>query len=74
MVDSELNLIERTWLIPAARMKGRREHLVPLTERAVVLIKEAIQAGEFARKAKVEHLRKERRSIPNDWPIFPSPT
>jgi integrase len=46
---AELNLKERTWLIPAARMKGGVSHLVPLAPRAVELIEEAITIGSNRR-------------------------
>lgn len=39
----ELNLAERTWLIPAERAKQAKPHLVPLTDRAVTLIREAME-------------------------------
>ena len=32
---SEIDLETRTWVIPAARMKSRREHRVPLSPRAI---------------------------------------
>jgi integrase len=35
---SEIDLETRTWVIPAARMKSRREHRVPLSPRAVELL------------------------------------
>ncbi len=38
---SEIDLKARTWTIPAARMKGKRPHLVPLSDLAVELLKEA---------------------------------
>lgn len=36
---SEFDLEHRLWTIPATRMKGGREHIVPLTEAAVALLK-----------------------------------
>lgn len=35
----ELNLEEKIWIIPAERMKARREHRVPLTDAAVEILK-----------------------------------
>ncbi|MCJ2067708.1 integrase arm-type DNA-binding domain-containing protein [Methylobacterium sp. J-030] len=35
----EIDLAERTWTVPAERMKGGREHRVPLCDRAVVILK-----------------------------------
>ncbi len=40
---AELDLEQKTWLIPAERMKGNRSHLVPLPDRAVELIKDALK-------------------------------
>jgi integrase len=37
---SEIDLSARLWTIPAARMKARREHRVPLTEEVVRLLEE----------------------------------
>ena len=37
---SEINLDEALWVIPAERMKKRREHVVPLSRQAVALIGE----------------------------------
>jgi integrase len=36
----EINVAEATWTIPAGRMKGGREHRVPLSERALELLAE----------------------------------
>ena len=38
---SEINLASRTWTVPATRMKARKEHRVPLTDRAVEILEEA---------------------------------
>lgn len=38
---SELDLDAAEWRIPAAKMKGRREHIVPLSEQAVALFRAA---------------------------------
>jgi integrase len=35
------------WTVPADRMKGRREHRVPLSRAAVALLKELPREGEF---------------------------
>jgi integrase len=37
---NEINLVERTWTIPAGRMKGGREHRVPLSDRAMAILEE----------------------------------
>ena len=38
---SEIDLTKRTWTVPAARMKARKEHRVPLSDRAVDVLMEA---------------------------------
>lgn len=43
MAKAELNLEQRLWLIPGDRMKGGLPHLVPLPDRAVKLIEEALK-------------------------------
>lgn len=50
MRQAELNLAERTWLIPAERTKSGRPHLVPLPSRAVTLIEEALKLAAFDRE------------------------
>ncbi len=37
---SEIDLQQRTWTIPAERMKARREHRIPLSARAVQILSE----------------------------------
>ncbi|WP_332770811.1 tyrosine-type recombinase/integrase [Phenylobacterium sp.] len=39
---SELDLDQGVWIVPPERMKGGRLHLVPLSDRAIALIREAI--------------------------------
>lgn len=46
----ELDLEQRTWTIPAARMKGGASHLVPLSARAVELVKEALTLAAEGRE------------------------
>lgn len=36
----EVNLVERVWVVPAERMKARRDHLVPLSGRAIEILEE----------------------------------
>jgi integrase len=36
---SEIDLHRRMWVIPASRMKGRKEHRVPLSDAAIRIIK-----------------------------------
>ncbi|MDE2939462.1 MAG: site-specific integrase [Chloroflexota bacterium] len=42
---SEVDLITGTWIIPAARMKARREHRVPLSRRAREILLEVQQGN-----------------------------
>jgi integrase len=41
----EIDLAAATWTIPAARMKMQREHRVPLSERALDLLRALPRAG-----------------------------
>jgi integrase len=36
---SEINLKDRVWVVPAARMKSGREHRVPLSSAAIAILK-----------------------------------
>ena len=45
MTWEEVDLDGPTWTVPAARMKARREHRVPLSNRAVEILKEAWKLG-----------------------------
>jgi integrase len=44
---TEIDLKEKTWLIPASKSKNRREHLVPLSEQAAALIDGQARATNF---------------------------
>ena len=44
---SEVNLDARTWLLPAERAKNGLEHLVPLTDEAVALLRQQPQDGPW---------------------------
>ncbi len=37
---NEIDLLDKTWTIPAARMKAHREHRVPLSARALTILEE----------------------------------
>jgi integrase len=37
---SEIDLLDKTWTVPADRMKARREHRVPLSARTVAILKD----------------------------------
>jgi integrase len=45
----EFDLAERVWTVPAARMKGGKEHRVPLSARAFAIVEEmaAIRSSQF---------------------------
>ena len=64
MCRAELNLAGRTWIIPAERSKNKREHVVPLSDAAIGVIRDQCAA--------VEKLAKRMgRSVP-DY-VFPGP-
>ncbi|CAN7244269.1 tyrosine-type recombinase/integrase [Mesorhizobium sp. LjNodule214] len=42
----EIDRASKTWLIPAARMKGKRPHFVPLSDLALTLVDEAARLTE----------------------------
>jgi integrase len=44
---SEFDLLDRTWMVPAGRMKAGREHRVPLSARALAIL-EGMQARRSA--------------------------
>jgi integrase len=44
---SEFDLNAKVWTVPAARMKGNREHRVPLSDRAMQLLRSISSSGEF---------------------------
>jgi integrase len=46
---SEIDLAAKVWTIPAARMKARAEHRVPLCERAVTILRQAesLRASDY---------------------------
>ena len=78
MVRGELDLKEKTWLLPAARSKSGREHLIPLSAKAIDLIQEALTLAEFRLAGKKKSKNgagdqdAQRRPLPTD-PVFPSP-
>src|SRR5262249_574038 len=48
MCGEEIDWEGRTWVVPAARMKSKREHIVPLTDAAIGLLKRMHpQSGEY---------------------------
>jgi len=63
MNKSEINLRDATWIIPAARSKNKRSHLVPLSPPAVALVEERLEkAGDdgflFSGEGQGDHLTK----------------
>jgi integrase len=49
---SEVDLTEKTWTVPAARMKGqkgarKRDHMVPLSARALTILRALPREGDF---------------------------
>ena len=58
----EIDLAEKVWTVPAGRMKGGREHRVPLSEAALVVLE----------KVRPVALTKDGTPDP-DAPVFPGP-
>ena len=46
MLRSEVNFTKALWTIPAARMKMRREHVVPLSTRALAILRDVWELSE----------------------------
>jgi len=44
---SEIDLKEKTWTIPGERMKSKRPHRVPLSDRALTILRGLPREGEF---------------------------
>ncbi|MGE4250867.1 MAG: tyrosine-type recombinase/integrase [Parvibaculaceae bacterium] len=64
MMKDELDLAKRLWTIPGARTKNKQEHVVPLSDMAVDIIREQIEAAAALAK------RKGRKPPPF---VFPAP-
>jgi integrase len=43
----EIDFDARMWIVPAGRMKGAREHRVPLSDRALEILKTAKTEGDY---------------------------
>ncbi len=41
----EIDLTEKIWAVPAGRMKMKREHRVPLSDKAIALLKAMLRIG-----------------------------
>jgi integrase len=59
----EIDVQAKLWIIPAARMKGGREHRVPLSPRAIEILREIAELWQ----AKVDELRRTKA----DTAVFP---
>jgi integrase len=69
---SEIDLDTKLWIVPASRMKGHREHRVPLSDRALALLKEADQrrVGEYVFPGQVQSsVGTGRRPVNRDRPL-----
>ncbi len=44
---AEIDLDARLWIVPAERMKAKKEHRVPLSKRAVALLKKLPLEGDL---------------------------
>ncbi|MHA6644580.1 tyrosine-type recombinase/integrase [Mesorhizobium sp. A623] len=64
MVRDEIDFDQRLWTIPPARSKNKREHVVPLSDMAVAILREQLAAIEALDD------RKDRTATPF---IFPGP-
>ncbi|MET0320100.1 MAG: tyrosine-type recombinase/integrase [Duganella sp.] len=45
---AEIDLAERVWIVPAARMKAGKEHHVPLSKQVMALLLQLPRDGAFA--------------------------
>jgi integrase len=61
---SEMDLVGKNWTLPAARMKAGREHRVPLSDRALAILRE-MQPHRQAEDAFVFPGGKNRRPLSN---------
>jgi len=60
----EIDLLDRVWTVPAARMKAHREHRIPLSPRALAILTE-MQAARTADDAFVFPGRKPATALSN---------
>lgn len=44
---SEISFADRLWIVPAERMKASREHRVPLTDRAIEILRSLTPPGQW---------------------------
>jgi integrase len=76
MVAQELDLEKRLWRIPPGRSKNKREHILPLSDLAMGLIKEQlaeVRAAAARRKGRLDRQldRLIARASPIDVPMLP---
>jgi integrase len=64
MARAELDLDRRIWTVPAARTKNGTEHVVPLTDMAIDIIREQLEAADA--------LAKQKGRKPSPF-VFPAP-
>ena len=43
----EFDLVAKLWIVPAGRMKAKKEHRVPLSERALAIVETQARDGEY---------------------------
>lgn len=67
---SELNFDTRVWTIPAERMKGARDHVVPLSSAALTLIKRAIEVTNYGRNSRSDFVF--RTTWEDERPVEPN--
>lgn len=70
MAVAELDLTAKTWLIPGARMKGGRSHMVALPDDALPLIRRALEIANADAEAPAAYvfptrLHEDRAILPN---------
>jgi len=61
----EIDLAKKTWLIPASRMKMRRNHIVPLSDRAIEILTE-LKSLSGPRKYVFQHFSDPRKHMSNN--------
>lgn len=54
---TEIDLEQKLWTVPAARMKGKREHVVPLSDASMKLLTslDAVRSSEFVFPGRFPH-------------------
>ncbi|WP_168286446.1 tyrosine-type recombinase/integrase [Rhizobium laguerreae] len=73
MLRDELDLGKLTWTIPAERTKQRREHVVPLTHRAVEILREQLDMVDRMVSGVNAHSRNPMATPAHVWADLRSP-